>query len=163
MRALLGMLPWGVVLVLVGAGTWFLYDRQIAGGAWLLAGLLIAHGAVHTLFLVPRPPATIDGPAWPFDMTRSWPVTAAGLDAGHAKAIAVVLIGAVIVGFTLAALATVGLVLPVAWWPALVAISAVLSLVLLGLCFHPQLLVGIALDLVLLWLAILTQWRPAIG
>jgi hypothetical protein len=96
-------------------------------------------------------------------MTRSWPVTAAGLDAGHAKAIAVVLIGAVIVGFTLAALATVGLVLPVAWWPALVAISAVLSLVLLGLCFHPQLLVGIALDLVLLWLAILTQWRPAIG
>jgi hypothetical protein len=141
---------------------WFLYDHQIAVGPWLVAALLVGHGAVHGLFLVGRPAATASGPEWPFDLAGSWSISA-GLDLGVARTVAVGLIALVIAGFSLSGLATVGLVLPHTWWPALVSASAGLSLVLLILFFDAQLLVGVMLDLILLWLAIASTWRPTIA
>lgn len=163
MKALTGLLPWAVVLLLVGAAIWLLYDRQVAAGRWLLAGLLIAHGLVHILYLVPQPATVPGGAEWPFDLGRAWPVSAAGLDPGLARTIAAALIAALVIGFALAGLSTLDLGVPVTWWPALVSVSAGLSLLVLVLFFDPQLLAGIALDLVLLWLALLTSWRPALG
>jgi hypothetical protein len=160
MKAVTGLLPWAVALVLIGAAIWFLYDRQMAAGRWLFAGLLVAHGAVHVLYLVPQPAAAPGGLEWPFDIARAWPVSAAGLDPGVVRMVAVGLVGVVVVGFVLAGLATVGVVVPTTWWPALVGLSAALSLVVLVLLFDPQLLAGVVLDLVLIWLAILTDWRP---
>ena len=160
MKALTGLLPWAVVLVVIGAAIWFLYERNMAAGQWLLAGLLIAHGAVHILYLVPQPAATSGGVTWPFDVVRAWPVSSAGLDPGLARVVATALVAGVVIGFALAGLSTLGLILPAGWWPALVSVSAALSLLLLVLFFDPQLLAGIALDLVLLWLALLTTWRP---
>ena len=32
----------------------------------LVAGFLLAHAAIHVAFIAPPPPATADGPAWPF-------------------------------------------------------------------------------------------------
>ncbi len=162
MKALTGLLPWAVALVLVGAMIWFLYERNIAAGRWLLAGLLIAHGLVHVLYLVPQP-GSAAGPEWPFDLARAWPVSVAGVDPGVARAIAIALIAAVVVGFVLAGSSTVGLGVPVGWWPALVAVSAALSLLLLTLFFDPQLLPGVVLDLALLWLALFSSWRPTLA
>ena len=163
MKAMNGLLPWAVALVLIGVVIWFLYQRGTAAGQWLLAVLLIAHGAVHVLYLVPQPAETAGGPNWPVDVMRAWPVSAAGLDPNLARAIATALIASVVTGFALAGLSTVGLVVPVTWWPALVSVSAGLSLLLLVMFFDVQLLAGVALDLALLWLALLTTWRPTLA
>ena len=47
------------------------------------------------------------------------------------------------------------------WWSGLVVAQAVSSLLLLTLCFSPILLNGYAIDLALLWLALLSGWSPA--
>ena len=85
MKAILELVPIGIGVALVGAVTWFLLDRDIGAGKWLLAGLLLAHGWVHVMFLFPAPDAasaTAGGLAYPFAMSRSWLISNAGLDAG---------------------------------------------------------------------------------
>ena len=79
MKTLIGLLPIAAALGVAAAAIWLMVERNIAAGAWLLAALLIGHGLVHGLYLLPQeqPPAD-----WPFDMSRSWLVTAAGPDAG---------------------------------------------------------------------------------
>jgi hypothetical protein len=164
MRALVGMLPWVIVLAIAGAAVWLLLDRQVVLGTWVLAGLIVAHGLVHALYLVPPPdapagqPSGRAAPRWPFDLERSWLVALAGARRG--RRLALILLGA-IVGFSaLAALATIG-VLPVAWWPALVVLAAGASLVLLVLAFDIQLILGVGIDLVLLVVALTGAWTPA--
>ena len=84
-------------------------------------------------------------------MAKSWAVTGAGLDLSVVRAVGVALIVIVAGGFALAALSTVGLVVPAGWWQAAVGASAVTSVVVLVLFFNPQLVLGIGIDVVLLW------------
>jgi hypothetical protein len=65
-------------------------------------------------------------------------------------------------GFSLAALATVGVLVPAEWWNWLVVTSAVASMVLLTLFFSPLLLLGYAIDLALIWLSVTSAWSPAV-
>jgi len=67
----------------------------------------------------------------------------------------------VLVTALLAALATVGILVAAGWWPGLVVGLAVSSMLLLVLRFSPILLNGFAIDLALLWLALLSGWMPA--
>ncbi len=62
-------------------------------------------------------------------------------------------------GYGLAALATLGLLPSWTWDPA-VALGSLASLALLVLCFHPWLVVGVAIDLLLLWVALVAAWYP---
>jgi hypothetical protein len=151
-----GILPWAVVLVVLGGAVWWLLSRDMAAGLWLLAALLIGHGVVHALFAVPVPAATGGGPDWPFDMAHSWAITGAGLDTNLVRIIGVGLIAAVVVGFSLAALSTVGIIVPSGWWQPIVAVSAVM----LVLFFDPQLALGLGIDAVLLWLVAARVWMP---
>jgi hypothetical protein len=48
----------------------------------------------------------------------------------------------------------------VAWWPPLVVAAATASLVLLGLAFDAQLVLGIGIDLVLLAVVLTGAWAP---
>jgi hypothetical protein len=155
-----GVLPYAVVLAVLGGVTWWLLSRGIAAGPWLLAAVLIGHGAVHTMFAI-SPAATAGGPEWPFDMAKSWAVTGAGLDLNAVRAIGVALIVIVAGGFALAALSTVGLIVPAGWWQAAVGASAVTSVVILVLFFNPQLVLGIAIDAVQLWAVAARAWAPA--
>jgi hypothetical protein len=84
-----------------------------------------------------------------------------GLDVNLVRMIGVAFIGVVVVGFMLAALATVGVVVPSGAWPALVSFSAVASAVMLVLFFTPQLLLGLAIDAVLVWVALAAVWTPS--
>jgi hypothetical protein len=162
-KSLIGILPWAIVLALGGAVIWFLLDRQMAAGLWLLALLLAAHGMVHVLFVVPAPapPAGRGGHEWPFDLARSWLATRAGLAARHIRWVAMALIGLTITAFVIAALATIGLIVPTDWWGGLVVLGAAASLVLLIVAFDPQLLLGIGIDIVLLSVALGSLWSPA--
>jgi hypothetical protein len=160
MKAVLGMRPWGIVLGAASFGIWWLLSREMAAGKWLLAALLIGHGVVHVMFFVPTPAATEGGPEWPFELTNAWPVTAAGLDVNLVRAAAVALIALLIGAFALAGLSTVGLAVSASWWPALVAVGSVASIATLVLFFNPQLVLGLGIDGVLLWVVVAGAWAP---
>jgi len=163
LKTITGMLPFAIGLAAVGIAIWWLLGREMALGRWLLGAFLVAHGLVHLLFVVPQPatPAGGSGAAeWPFDMARSSLVTGTGLDVNLVHAIGVALICAVTVGFLLAGLATVGILVPAGWWPVLVGASAAASAVLLALFFSPSLVLGLATDIVLLWIVLATVWAP---
>ena len=125
----------------------------------LFAGFLLAHGAIHASFLSPRPPATAGGPAWPFELARSWVLTPLGVQPETARLLGMALVAATAGAFALAALAATGL-LPAELWGPTTAIGAVASLALLVLFFHPWLVLGLAIDLGLLWAVLVAGWTP---
>jgi len=159
MRALIGMLPWVIVLAIAGAAVLLLLDRQVLLGTWVLGALIVGHGLVHGLYLVPAPDRPTDGrgPTWPFDLGRSWLVALAG--AGRGRRLGVILIAVILAVSALAGLSTVG-ILPAAWWPALVLAASVASLVLLLLAFDLQLILGVVVDVGLVALVLTGAWTP---
>jgi hypothetical protein len=126
----------------------------------LVAAFLLAHGAIHVAFIGPRPPATAAGPRWPFDLSHSWLLTPAGFDAEITRVLGLALTATTFGGFALAALAVVG-VLPIGIWFPTLFLGVVASVTLLGLFFHPWLVLGLVLDLGLLWLGLVADWTPA--
>jgi hypothetical protein len=125
----------------------------------LLSALLIGHAAIHTGFVSARPPASAGGPPWPFELDRSWILVPAGIDPATARLLGTALVGATIAGFALAALATFG-ILPSALWTGGIAGGALASIALLALFFHPWLVLGVGIDLVLLWTVLVVRWSP---
>jgi hypothetical protein len=159
-RTMAGILRWAVVLIVVGGAVWWLLAREMAAGLWLLAALLMGHGMVHLLFVVPTPAASEGGAEWPFNLAQSWAITGVGLDVNLVRIIGVALITVVVVGFSLAALSTVGIMVPSGWWQPIVAVSAVTSTILLVLSSQPQLALGLGMDLALLWVVVARAWMP---
>lgn len=162
MRTVRDLATLAVGVVLVSGVTWMLMGSHDILGGLLLAGLLLAHGLVHLMFLVPAPPrpatAPADGMSWPFDLRRSWLVGSVGVDAVMTSGRVLI---AVVVGCSaLAAFATVGVLIPSALWATLVVGAAGGSLLLLGIGFSPALALGVAIDAALLWLAIWSAWTP---
>jgi hypothetical protein len=158
------LLPLAIGVAVVGGLTWVLLDRDVALGRWLLAALLLGHGLAHLAFVVPAPePARTTGAGmpWPFDLRDSWLVGRFGLNPGTVRAAGIALAGVAVVTALLAALATVGILVPPEWWPGLVVALAVSSILLLTLRFAPAFLVGFGIDAALLWLVFLSGWTPA--
>ncbi len=125
----------------------------------LLAAFLAAHALIHASYLAPAPPRTAGGPEWPFELTRSWLFTPLGLEPGVARRLGIALAGVTIILLGGAALAIAGWIVPAGLWPGLALGGAVSSLLTLALFFHPWLVVGIAIDAVLVW-AVLGGWDP---
>jgi hypothetical protein len=163
LKTIAGLVPLAIVLSGIGIAIWWLLSKEMALGKWVLGGFLVGHGLIHLLFVMPAPAATADGPEWPFDMTRSWLVSGPGLDVNVVRVIGVALIGVVAIGFVLAGLATVGIVVPSSWWRFLVGAAATASVVLLALFFSPQLVLGLAIDAVLLWVVLAAVWAPTVA
>ena len=160
LRTMAGTLPWAVVLVAAGGGTWWLLSREIAGGRWLLAALLIGHGLVHLLFAVPAAASESGSGQWPFDIDRSWAITAGHLGTATVRLVATILIAITVGGFVLAGLASLGVAVPANWWAPLVTVAAIASMALLVVCFDPQLVLGMGIDAILLWIAATRAWMP---
>lgn len=127
--------------------------------ARVLFGLfLVAHGLVHTGFVTRAPAPTPGAPEWPFAMSRSWLITGVGLDEGAVRWIGAALVVITVVAFVASGFAWFGFVLPEAWWTALVVVGSAASIALLAGFFHPWLVVGFAIDLVLIYLATGAGW-----
>jgi hypothetical protein len=155
--------PAAVFIVAVGALTLWLLAEGSAIGPWLLAFLLAAHGWVHVLFLFPKPAADAaggDAAAYPFDFRLSWLHHRGGLDMRLVRAAGSALTVLVLLLHTLAALATVALLVPTDWWAALVVAAALSSMLFLALFWSPLLLLGIVIDLGLLWMVLFNAWSP---
>jgi hypothetical protein len=160
MTTLVGLWPFAIGIAVIGLVTWFLLKQNVGLGPGLLAALLAAHGWVHVMFVFPRPTPSGSGSEWPFDLTRSWLVSATGLDVNLVRITGIVLMSIVVVGFVLAALSIVGLLVPTGWWAGLLVVGAAASFVMLALFFSPQLVLGLAIDLALLWLLFGSGWSP---
>jgi hypothetical protein len=109
--------------------------------------LLIAHGLVHTLWFVRS-----EDTAWPFRLDRSWL-----LPDQARRPIGIAVVGLTVLAFGLVGLAVWGVPGLAAKWPLLTIVAASLSLVMLVAFWDRQLIWGIAIDLVLIFLAV---WRP---
>ena len=126
----------------------------------LFATFLLAHGLIHASWFSPAPPQTAGGPEWPFELSRSWLVTGLGADAEPIRLMGTMLIAVTVAAFVLAALSTAGVLVPSAWWPAFVIVGALASVAQLVVFFHPWLILGLAIDAVLLWAAAVLHWSP---
>lgn len=124
-----------------------------------VAGFLLAHAAIHVAFVAPRPPATADGPAWPFTTNESWALSRLGIGPTEAHLIALALVALTLGAFAIASLVAVGLAPAGLWLPA-VATGAFASLALLVAFFHPWLVLGVGIDLALLWASLVAGWVP---
>jgi hypothetical protein len=140
---------------------WML-QRDMALGTWVFALFLVGHGVVHVMFAAP-PPTEPGSPAesFAFDPARSWLVTSGLLSVDTLKVVVLGLVAAVVVGYFLAAMATVGLFVPTAWWSTLLIASTGLSIALMAIALIPGLALGVAIDLVLIWVAITAAWSPS--
>lgn len=114
----------------------------------VLGGLLVAHGLVHLLWLVPS-----DDPRWPFRLDRSSLVPE-----GSRRTVAVVLIALIVAGFTLLGLAVWGVLGLAPLWPALAIGASVASLAGLVLFWDRQLVWGVLIDAAVIAVAL---WHPA--
>jgi hypothetical protein len=155
--------PVAVFVAAVGLlALWLLLDGN-ALGPWVLAFLLLAHGWVHVLYAFPNPPAGAakpDAPDYPFDFERSWLIGRASLDRRLVRRLGLGLLAIVLPLHVGAALATVALVVPIEWWAWLVTAAALSSLLYLALFWSPLLLLGMAVDVALLWLVLSGAWSP---
>jgi hypothetical protein len=125
----------------------------------LIAGFLVAHAAIHASYLSPRPPVTAGGPAWPFELERSWLLSPLGVRPELTRIIGMALVAATIGGLGFAACVAAGIA-PAALWAPAVFVGAVASGALLVLFFHPWLVIGLVIDAGLMWAA-LSGWSPA--
>jgi hypothetical protein len=124
-----------------------------------LAAFLLAHAGIHASFLAPRPPATAGGPEWPFAIGHSRVLSPLGLPAESVRLAGMALIAVVIAAYAFAALTAVGIAPGALWVPAIV-IGSIASLAILALFFHPWLVLGLAIDAVLVWAVLVAGWAP---
>ena len=130
----------------------------MTGWQIVLGVVLIVHGIGHTLGVIPLFLKVPD--SW---NTRSWLLTGR-LDDGVVTAIAVVLWLACVVGFVLAGLGVLDLIVPTSWWRPLAVGFSVLSLVALGLFWQgfpvliPNKVGAIAVDVVLIVGIVFASW-----
>ncbi|HEX9043653.1 MAG TPA: hypothetical protein VF802_01385 [Candidatus Limnocylindrales bacterium] len=125
----------------------------------LVVAFLAVHALIHASFMQSRPPATAGGPAWPFDLAHSWMLTPIGLDGSATRAIGVVLLAIVLVGYAAAALAVLGPVPGSVFVPAIVTAS-IASVVMLAVFFSPWFVLGFVIDAALIWAVLAAGWRP---
>lgn len=106
---------------------------------WLVILFLMAHGGMHASYLTPKP----DDPNYPFQLDNSW------LLGELAKPVGAALIIITIASFVLAGLAMLGV--PLLPGKILVIIGSLASIAILGLFWHPWLVLGIVIDLIFLY------------
>jgi hypothetical protein len=125
----------------------------------IIALFLILHGLVHgILAMVPNPNAPDAGFASFF--SRSWLLNSLGFSESAGKPIAIILAIIATLGFVATGLALLDLLVPFDWWSVLATVSAVISLLLLIIFWHPYLIIGILIDAVILVTVLFTDWSP---
>ncbi len=156
--------PLAVAVAVIALAVWLMLVNDIALGPWLLAVLVFAHGWVHLMFVFPKPQSPNDdfgGSGYPFDFARSWLVTRQGLDLQLVSRIGLVLMVLVFGLSRLAALATVGVIVPTAWWAGLMIGAAAASTVMLALFYSPALILGFGINALIVALVLSGSWSPA--
>jgi len=129
----------------------------------ILIGLFfIAHGLVHLgLAAAPVPNDPASKPFAFFTApTRSWLLSSIGLNKSAIQTIGLTLVALATLMFIVAGLGVLGVPGLHTTWGTLTVISAVFSLLLLGVFWHPWLVIGVVLDLGILISLLWVHWPP---
>ena len=110
---------------------------------------LIAHGLVHALYFVKS-----DDPAFPMTAARSWLVTRAGIPLRPVRVMVACLAVGALIGFCLLALSYWGFLVPAEWFTGLALVSATLSLLLIAVTWNVQFVVGVAINVAIIYWAL---------
>jgi hypothetical protein len=117
--------------------------------------LLLAHGLVHLLYVV----TNADDAKFPFTITSSWLVPEPAR-----RPVAIVLVAVTIAAFALLGLAVWGVPGLAAIWPLLAVVGSVASLGVLIAFWDTQLLLGVAIDVAVVVVAVVRPaWTSWIG
>ena len=129
----------------------------------LFAIFLILHGLVHAgLFAAPDPNDPDSKPGAFFTSPeRSWLLSRLGLNPSIVKWLGIILVVLATLGFVLAGLGVFGVPGLVGIWRTITVVSAIVSLLLLVLFWHPWLIVGLLIDAGLLIVLQWGNWSPA--
>jgi len=156
--------PLAIIVAVVALAVWLMLVNDIVLGPWLLAVLVFAHGWVHLMFVFPKPASPNDGSTgrgYPFDFARSWLVTRQGLDLGLVSRIGLVIMAVTFVLSLLAALSTVGILIPTDWWAGLMIAAATASTMMLLLFYSPALILGFAINALMVVLVLSGTWSAS--
>jgi len=128
----------------------------------ILGILIMAHGLVHTILAVAPNPADTDAKPGAFFTTteRSWIFTQLNLPSSAVQWIGILLVSLSTLGFLLAGLGILGVPGLGDIWRTVAIFSAVISLVLLILFWHPWLPVGVLIDIGALVALLVLNWPP---
>lgn len=157
------LVPLAIAIAVIAAAVGLMLLNDIVLGPWLLALLVFAHGWVHLMFVFPRPESpntALGGSGYPFDFGRSWLIRRAGIDARPVRVMGIALMSLVFALTTLAALASVSLVVPAEWWSGLMILAALSSSLMLVLFFSPALVLGFATNAAMVVLVLSGSWSP---
>ncbi len=156
--------PLAIAIAVIALAVWLLLVNDIGLGPWLLAVLVFAHGWVHLMFVFPKPEQGGDYAGvseYPFDFGRSWLVRRLGLDPKLVRLVGLAVMVTTFASSALAALATVGIIVPSDWWAGLMIATAVASTVMLLLFYSPALVLGFAINALMVALVVSGSWSPA--
>jgi hypothetical protein len=126
----------------------------------IIALFLIAHGLVHAgLAAAPNPndPETKPG-AFFTSPERSWLLPNLGINSSAVQWIGIILVALATLGFILAGLGVFGIPGLAEAWRTIAVFSAVVSLLLLVLFWHPWIIVGILIDIGILLSILWADW-----
>ena len=156
--------PLAIGVAVIALAVWLMLINDIALGPWLLAVLVIAHGWVHLMFVFPKPKSPngdFSGSGYPFDFARSWLLTRQGLELRLVSRIGIVLMVVTFGLSVLAALATAGVIVPTDWWAGLMVATAASSTLMLALFYSPSLILGFAINALMVALVVSGTWSPS--
>ena len=140
MRSIVKLAPLAVGLAIFAVVVAVLLNDQTPLGTWLLAAFLLGHGLVHMMFVVPSARSSWRGSGRHGVSVRRRQILARRrhvLTALFGRWLVIGLVAVVVVGYGLAALATVGILLPASWWPLLVIVATSASAALMLISCHP--------------------------
>jgi hypothetical protein len=121
---------------------------------------LIAHGWIHGSYLQKRPEQKPGAPVWPFELGHSWLLSPLGVPGGMVKGIGTLLAIVTVAGFTVSGLGWLGVPVLKTWWVPATIVSSIASLLLLLLYWNTMLVLGIVIDAVILYLAVIKNIKP---
>jgi hypothetical protein len=127
-----------------------------------LGVFIIAHGLVHAILAIAPNPADPNAKPGAFFTAaeRSWLLPQFSLNAATIQWIGIILVGLSTMGFVLAGLGIFGVAGLSAIWRTVAIVSAIVSLLLLIIFWHPWLPVGVLIDLSLLIALLWAKWPP---
>jgi hypothetical protein len=125
---------------------------------FIVAALLVMHGAMHLSFFMPDWYYEVRGDM-PFDLTRSTVLSSIGLDSGLWQPLGIVLVALAFGGLIVGAASLVKLLPPRYGLPAM-AVGAIASLASIVVFYHPWLIVGILVDGAILAGVAVGEWLP---
>jgi hypothetical protein len=123
----------------------------------IILGIFLGlHGLIHLGYVTPAPA----DPKYPFRLNQSWLISRVGLSEQSVRLLGILLSIITVIGFTLSGLASLGILVPQAWWGSLTVLGAAASLLLLVLFWHRWLVIGVLIDVALLAGVLFLNWQP---